>query len=162
MYLKLSFRNTDDLVSVRKLLQPAVTKNGRYINDDFSASLQEVLDDHNEILHGIEVRSTPMANQEAKVSGESCIIDLREHDIPYHLRVCIDLKLRAGLWYSVQAGAGDVVIGRVVGKDVRPDPVVLAFDIETTKSPLKFPDSSVDQIMMISYMIDGQVHKATV
>jgi len=32
----------------------------------------------------------------------------------------------------------------------------MAFDIETCKSPLKFPDSTVDQIMMISYMIDGQ------
>ena len=30
-----------------------------------------------------------------------------------------------------------------------------AFDIETTKLPLKFPDSEIDQIMMISYMIDG-------
>ena len=37
------------------------------------------------------------------------------------------------------------------------EPVVLAFDIETTKLPLKFPDSSTDSIMMISYMIDGQV-----
>lgn len=37
------------------------------------------------------------------------------------------------------------------------DPVVLAYDIETTKSPLKFPDATIDQIMMISYMIDGQV-----
>ena len=35
--------------------------------------------------------------------------------------------------------------------------MVLAFDIETTKLPLKFPDSSTDSIMMISYMIDGQV-----
>ena len=34
---------------------------------------------------------------------------------------------------------------------------MLAFDIETTKLPLKFPDSSTDSIMMISYMIDGQV-----
>ena len=34
---------------------------------------------------------------------------------------------------------------------------MLAFDIETTKLPLKFPDSSMDQIIMISYMIDGQV-----
>jgi DNA polymerase epsilon subunit 1 len=32
----------------------------------------------------------------------------------------------------------------------------MAYDIETSKAPLKFPDSSVDQIMMISYMIDGQ------
>lgn len=38
-----------------------------------------------------------------------------------------------------------------------PEPIVLAYDIETTKLPLKFPDSSIDQIMMISYMIDGQV-----
>ena len=37
------------------------------------------------------------------------------------------------------------------------EPVVLAFDIETTKLPLKFPDSQTDQIMMISYMIDGVV-----
>ena len=32
----------------------------------------------------------------------------------------------------------------------------MAFDIETTKAPLKFPDQQNDQIMMISYMIDGQ------
>lgn len=37
------------------------------------------------------------------------------------------------------------------------DPVVFAFDIETTKLPLKFPDAQTDQVMMISYMIDGQV-----
>lgn len=43
----------------------------------------------------------------------------------------------------------------------RPDFIVLAFDIETTKLPLKFPDSSVDQIMMISYMIDGQGYLIT-
>lgn len=34
--------------------------------------------------------------------------------------------------------------------------MILAYDIETTKLPLKFPDSSIDQIMMISYMIDGK------
>jgi DNA polymerase epsilon subunit 1 len=32
----------------------------------------------------------------------------------------------------------------------------MAFDIEVTKAPLKFPDQAQDQIMMISYMIDGQ------
>jgi DNA polymerase elongation subunit (family B) len=34
---------------------------------------------------------------------------------------------------------------------------VFAYDIETTKLPLKFPDVQTDQVMMISYMIDGQV-----
>ena len=37
----------------------------------------------------------------------------------------------------------------------------MAFDIETTKLPLKFPDSATDQIMMISYMIDGQGYLIT-
>jgi DNA polymerase epsilon subunit 1 len=32
----------------------------------------------------------------------------------------------------------------------------MAYDIETTKLPLKFPDAIIDQIMMVSYMIDGQ------
>ncbi len=32
----------------------------------------------------------------------------------------------------------------------------MAYDIETTKLPLKFPDSSFDRVMMISYMVDGQ------
>ena len=34
----------------------------------------------------------------------------------------------------------------------RPDLRVLAFDIETTKLPLKFPDANVDNIIMISIM----------
>ncbi len=38
----------------------------------------------------------------------------------------------------------------------RPDPVVLAWDIETTKLPLKFPNADSDVIMLISYMIDGE------
>ena len=38
----------------------------------------------------------------------------------------------------------------------RAEPVVLAFDIETTKLPLKFPVKETDAVMMISYMIDGQ------
>jgi DNA polymerase epsilon subunit 1 len=43
-----------------------------------------------------------------------------------------------------------------LSSDLFQEPIVLAFDIETTKLPLKFPDSSIDQIIMISYMIDGQ------
>jgi DNA polymerase epsilon subunit 1 len=32
----------------------------------------------------------------------------------------------------------------------------MAFDIETTKMPLKFPNAQIDSIMMISYMLDTQ------
>lgn len=73
------------------------------------------------------------------------------------MRVCIDLEVFVGLWY------------RVTGRDLDrkpkitrhptlidpPEPVVLAYDIEVTKLPLKFPDSSFDEIMMISYMVNG-------
>lgn len=38
----------------------------------------------------------------------------------------------------------------------RANPVVLAYDIECTKAPLMFPDADAgDQVMMISWMIDG-------
>jgi DNA polymerase epsilon subunit 1 len=85
------------------------------------------------------------------------IIDAREWDVPYHIRVAIDKAIRIGKWYTVKAKAGQVSIEVIEDRLKRADPVVLAFDIETSKSPLKFPDATVDNIMMISYMIDGQV-----
>lgn len=52
---------------------------------------------------------------------------------------------------------GEIEFRRLEERVARAEPVVLAFDIETTKAPLKFPDQLTDQVMMISYMIDGQV-----
>jgi DNA polymerase epsilon subunit 1 len=62
-----------------------------------------------------------------------------------------------GLWYDVKAVAGNITLTHRADLVKRPEPVVLAFDIETTKLPLKFPDATIDAIMMISYMVDGQV-----
>lgn len=50
---------------------------------------------------------------------------------------------------------------RLVSRVKRAEPVVMAYDIETSKQPLKFPDPLTDQIMMISYMIDGQGYLIT-
>lgn len=61
-----------------------------------------------------------------------------------------------GKWYFVEAKAGHITVKCNEEKLAPADPVVLAFDIETTKLPLKFPDAAIDQIMMISYMIDGK------
>ena len=82
----------------------------------------------------------------------------REYDVPYHIRVSIDMNICVGLWYSVKFKGGETasILRRPDLIDV-PDTIVLAFDIETTKLPLKFPDPATDQIFMISYMIDGQV-----
>ena len=30
------------------------------------------------------------------------IIDVREHDVPYHVRVAIDSKINVGHWYTVR------------------------------------------------------------
>lgn len=78
--------------------------------------------------------------------------------MPHHIRVSIDTGIFCGTWYSVKTrGNEPPVIVRKEDMIEPPEPIVLAYDIETTKLPLKFPDSSFDQIMMISYMIDGQV-----
>lgn len=64
--------------------------------------------------------------------------------------------IRAGKWYTVEVKHGITSLTCIEERVQRADPVVLAYDIETTKLPLKFPDAIIDQIMMISYMIDGQ------
>lgn len=64
--------------------------------------------------------------------------------------------IRVGLWYDVRFIEGIVELQPVPERVKRADPVVMAFDIETTKQPLKFPDAESDVVMMISYMIDGQ------
>lgn len=88
------------------------------------------------------------------------IIDIREYDIPYYVRLAIDLDIRVGLWYTAKVYSnGSATITRRPDLVHRPDPVVFAFDIETTKLPLKFPDAAIDSIMMISYMIEGRVKK---
>uniref|UniRef100_A0A1I7WS14 DNA polymerase epsilon catalytic subunit n=1 Tax=Heterorhabditis bacteriophora TaxID=37862 RepID=A0A1I7WS14_HETBA len=81
----------------------------------------------------------------------------REHDLPYHMRVAIDEKIFVGKWYCVRGISHNrkpSIINHPTLIDPV-DPVVLAFDIETTKLPLKFPDAVTDEIMMISYMVDG-------
>jgi DNA polymerase elongation subunit (family B) len=65
--------------------------------------------------------------------------------------------IRVGLWYDVSFKDGKVDLVLIPDRVKRAEPCVFAFDIETTKQPLKFPDAETDVIMMISYMIDGQV-----
>lgn len=80
------------------------------------------------------------------------------------MRVSIDLKIFCGLWYNVKCRGSSTeppIITKRPDLLERPDPIVLAFDIETTKLPLKFPDAQTDQIMMISYMIDAQGYLIT-
>ena len=35
------------------------------------------------------------------------IVDIREHDVPYHIRVAIDNKINVGHWYYVKGRGSD-------------------------------------------------------
>lgn len=64
--------------------------------------------------------------------------------------------IRCGQWYDVSVSSAGITVDRRTDLLQRAEVHVCAFDIETTKLPLKFPDAEYDSIMMISYMIDGQ------
>uniref|UniRef100_A0A8C2PPH2 DNA polymerase epsilon catalytic subunit n=1 Tax=Cyprinus carpio TaxID=7962 RepID=A0A8C2PPH2_CYPCA len=147
-YIKLSFNTVDDLVKVKREISPAVRKNRERekSNDAYTSMLSSL------VTADEDGTSKKMTEQPDN------IIDMREYDVPYHVCVSIDLKIHVAHWYNVLY-RGSAYPPEIVCRDdlvERPDPVVLVFDIETTKLPLKFPDAETDQIMMISYMIDGQ------
>lgn len=151
--LQLSFANVGDLLTVRKTIMPIAEKN---------KGKMSALDAYAEVASasaGFDIFDD--AEDDRKRTGASMdptdhIVDIREYDVPYHVRVAIDKDIRIGKWYTVEAKHGVVSLSCIEDRLQRADPVVMAFDIETTKLPLKFPDSAIDQVMMISYMIDGQ------
>jgi DNA polymerase epsilon subunit 1 len=73
----------------------------------------------------------------------------------WQLTVTGQTDVRVGLWYTIRSQGGNTKLTRLKSRVKRAEPVVMAYDIETSKQPLKFPDQQTDQIMMISYMIDG-------
>ncbi|PBC29548.1 DNA polymerase epsilon catalytic subunit A [Apis cerana cerana] len=153
-YLKLSFLNTVDLNKIRRDIMKAVKlnkereKNNTYYTNMLATVLNSDQDRGNHKMQTIDFTDN--------------ILDIREYDVPHHIRVSIDMKICCGSWYTIKTRGNDVPL--ITKKDdiiVPPDPIVLAYDIETTKLPLKFPDADTDQIMMISYMIDGQGYLIT-
>lgn len=121
-FIKLSFKNVQDLTNTRNLIRQKIRPNKK--------------DNFQDYLEAIE--------------------DTREHDVIYYTRVCIDLNIRCGLWYNISFQNGAPILKLLPEKIVNPNLRILAFDLETFKQPLKFPDKEKDPIMMISYMIDGQ------
>ncbi|KAG7199297.1 hypothetical protein KM043_018152 [Ampulex compressa] len=151
-YLKLYFANIFDLTKVRRAIASAVRVNkerekGHTYYTDMLASVLNPEETH---------------EKKQIVDHMDNILDIREYDVPHHVRVSIDAKIFCGSWYSVKTrGTEPAIITRRDDIIEPPEPIVLAYDIETTKLPLKFPDADVDQIMMISYMIDGQGYLIT-
>lgn len=152
-FLKLSFVNVGDLLAVRRVVLPIGEKNKKkmnamdtYVEVSAAPTGVDIFDDYEE--HN--------GRPTGFIDASDFIIDTREYDVPYHVRVAIDKDIRIGKWYTVEAKHGVISMKCMEERLQRADPVVMAFDIETTKLPLKFPDAVIDQVMMISYMIDGQ------
>ncbi|ORY84392.1 DNA polymerase epsilon [Protomyces lactucae-debilis] len=146
-FIKVTFSNTSDLFETKRFLAPVVEKN---------KSKMDAMDVYNEVAAQNFYNDDEEALASAKQDPTEAIVDLREYDVPYQVRVAIDKDIRIGKWYDVTAKHGQVSFSVVESRITRADPVIMAYDIETTKLPLKFPDAAVDQIMMISYMIDGE------
>ncbi|XP_045485974.1 DNA polymerase epsilon catalytic subunit 1 [Pieris rapae] len=152
-FIKLSFMSQNEMMKVRREILTAVNKNKEREKKD--AIYAEML---------TNALTSAAAIEHAKKTTDHMenILDIREHDVPYHVRVSIDMQIFCGTWYTVKPrGIETPIFTKRDDILERPDPIVLAFDIETTKLPLKFPDSQSDQIMMISYMIDGQGYLIT-
>lgn len=82
------------------------------------------------------------------------IIQIHEYDIPNEILFGMEYKIRCGCWYQVFYDGKTYAISHVKDKVAYPDLRIFAFDIETTKPPLKFSNPEFDQIMMISVMTE--------
>ncbi|KAF6166038.1 hypothetical protein GIB67_012935 [Kingdonia uniflora] len=138
-YLKISFDTVQQLMRVKNDLLHVVERN---------KAKNEASDAYESILTG--------KSKQRPQDFVDCIVDLREYDVPYHVRFAIDNDIRCGQWYDVSVLSADVILEKRTDLLQRAEVHVCAFDIETTKLPLKFPDAGRDSVMMISYMVDGQ------
>ncbi|XP_052190980.1 DNA polymerase epsilon catalytic subunit A-like isoform X2 [Diospyros lotus] len=138
-YLKISFDTVQQLMQVKSDLMHVVERNQAKF--DAAEAYQSIL--------------TGKSKQQPQ-DFIDCVVDLREYDVPYHVRFAIDNDVRCGQWYDVNVSSAGVMLERRTDLLQRAEVHVCAFDIETTKLPLKFPDAEYDLIMMISYMVDGQ------
>ena len=149
--LMLKFRNVKDLMEVRKEVTFIVQRNQEKKKEQEKGPVADA-------ASASGASSANMSNR-LQESVLDAIIDVREYDVPYVMRVAIDNEIFVGLWYSVSSVEGHTTItGRpdLTATWGRAEPRVLAFDIECTKEPLKFPNPEIDSIYMISYMVDGE------
>ncbi|OAA65284.1 DNA polymerase catalytic subunit a [Niveomyces insectorum RCEF 264] len=154
-FLELRFANVQNLLAVRRDILPLAEANKKRMNamDTYAevATANAGFD-----LFDEDGRDDDTRMHTSVADASEFIVDIREYDVPYHVRVLIDMGIRVAKWYTVEAKHGVTTITCNEDRLAMADPVVMAYDIETTKAPLKFPDAAVDQVMMISYMIDGQ------
>lgn len=147
-YIKLNFVNINDLIKVRMDLRRHFEKN--QAADQNGANLNPKNED---FMNQGQGEHRNMNN--ADFWGE--ILDMREYDVFYHTRVCIDQEIRCSFWYTLtfKDNYVDTIIRVEDESMVRPEFTIMAYDIECTKQPMKFPDAEIDTVFLISYVING-------
>ena len=169
-YIKLSFRNVFDLMTVRNSLLYIVNQNKKTIERKTAGAL---LGTNGAEREGRELDSYQLKQRRKRDEVLDMLVDIREYDVPYITRVQIVLDIRAGCWYDVQllpsyhptatmslqspqSSTTYIAHSLLPRPDLlNPPPLKkLTFDIETTKQKLKFPNAAFDQVMMISCMVD--------
>ena len=133
--LKVSCYNVQDLMEVRNYVRPYASRTG-----GASGTSQSAFADNSR-------------------NSSDCLNDIesiREYDVQYHERFAIDTGTRCGLWYDVSTTTKGSTLRKREDLIRWAQPTICAFDIETTKLPLRFPNAEYDQVFMISYMINGK------
>lgn len=65
--------------------------------------------------HCARLRPSPPPPSTAQQDVQECLLDLREHDVPYHVRFAIDTGVRAGHWFEVKAEDGRISLKHRLG-----------------------------------------------
>ena len=179
-YVRLSFRNVGDMLSVRNRLMAVLADNRK--REDSAGSAQAAA----AAASSSALDSHQLRQRRRRDAILDSVIDMREYDVPYVTRAAIDLRIRVGCWYDVALVPAAAVAAAAsaapasfssssaaaflpsspsfVCHSLQPRSELLTpphlrkctFDIETTKSPLKFPNAEVDNILMVSLMMDEQ------
>lgn len=66
--------------------------------------------------------------------------------------------MRAGHWYTVRVKDGVTAATHRPDLLQRAEPVICAFDIETTKLPLRFPNAAYDQVTVLASTLSLDSH----
>lgn len=130
-FIKISFKGTQEMMEVKNELIDQVTKNKKERGDK-------------EAYEGWYNQNGESGKENAAQFKER-IIEIREYDVAYHIRAMIDNEIRCAFWYEVGL-EGPILkkMTHLTEKLDKADLRIMAFDIETTKQKLKFPDAKFD------------------
>ena len=99
--LKLSFTNVSDLLAVRKVIMPIAEKNRKKV---------DAMDTYAEVASanaGFDIFDDDVQDHDRRPNGiadaSDFIVDIREYDVPYHVRVAIDKGILASLCVQTKA-----------------------------------------------------------